>query len=290
VVSTDPAHSLSDAFEQDLRGGLPVPITSPMGERRGRWMRECACSCLQLRTAQVKRAQTPAAQMPAAQAPALMRPFPPHPTNLAAAAAAAPAAGEIPLWGMQLELEQARQELRAINEGSGGERRALAPGTRHWGRRIAHTRPAAWPSSMHRATRTGPGGPAAPRPSNPAANPSAAPPPHHHHHHHHQKLPTPASPAAEELNQFLDGLGLGVISSQLRDLNLGELLDTPPPGVDEAVAISKVGAAAGGGGAGCGVAVLGGMGGRCGRQPGAARPDGLCVGRRSCGGSTAPAR
>jgi hypothetical protein len=57
-------------------------------------------------------------------------------------------------------------------------------------------------------------------------------------------LPTP-TPAAEELNKFLDGLGLGMISSQLRDLNLGELLDTPPPGVDEAVAVSKVGRAAG---------------------------------------------
>jgi hypothetical protein len=35
-----------------------------------------------------------------------------------------------------------------------------------------------------------------------------------------------------------------MISSQLRDLNLGELLDTPPPGVDEAVAVSKAGAPA----------------------------------------------
>jgi hypothetical protein len=30
------------------------------------------------------------------------------------------------------------------------------------------------------------------------------------------------------------------IVEQLKDLQLGELLDTPPPGVDEAVAISKV--------------------------------------------------
>ncbi len=58
VVSTDPAHSLSDAFEQDLKGGLPVPVTSPMGE--------------------------------------------------------------IPLWGMELDLEQARAEMRAINDGGGG--------------------------------------------------------------------------------------------------------------------------------------------------------------------------
>ena len=39
---------------------------------------------------------------------------------------------------------------------------------------------------------------------------------------------------------FLGGLGLGMIASQLADLRLGELLDTPPPGLDEAVAIAKV--------------------------------------------------
>jgi arsenite-transporting ATPase len=36
-------------------------------------------------------------------------------------------------------------------------------------------------------------------------------------------------------------VGLTGIVEQLKDLQLGELLDTPPPGVDEAVAISKVG-------------------------------------------------
>ena len=40
--------------------------------------------------------------------------------------------------------------------------------------------------------------------------------------------------------QVLDSIGLGQIAEQLKDLQLGELLDTPPPGVDEAVAISKV--------------------------------------------------
>lgn len=39
---------------------------------------------------------------------------------------------------------------------------------------------------------------------------------------------------------MLGGLGLGVIANQLADLQLGELLDTPPPGLDEAVAIAKV--------------------------------------------------
>ena len=39
---------------------------------------------------------------------------------------------------------------------------------------------------------------------------------------------------------FLGGMGLGMIASQLADLRLGELLDTPPPGLDEAVAIAKV--------------------------------------------------
>ena len=39
---------------------------------------------------------------------------------------------------------------------------------------------------------------------------------------------------------FLGGMGLGMIASQLADLRLGDLLDTPPPGLDEAVAIAKV--------------------------------------------------
>ncbi|KAL4528152.1 hypothetical protein Ndes2437B_g00259 [Nannochloris sp. 'desiccata'] len=43
-----------------------------------------------------------------------------------------------------------------------------------------------------------------------------------------------------KLDDLLDGLGLGGVTAQLKDLKLGELLDTPPPGVDEAVAIAKV--------------------------------------------------
>ena len=39
---------------------------------------------------------------------------------------------------------------------------------------------------------------------------------------------------------FLKGMGLGMIADQLASLKLGELLDTPPPGLDEAVAIAKV--------------------------------------------------
>lgn len=102
VVSTDPAHSLSDSFDQDLRGGKPVQITSPMGE--------------------------------------------------------------IPLWGMQIDPEQAKAELRAVMSDDEGKK----------------------------------------------------------------------------LNQVLDSVGLGGVAEQLKELQLGELLDTPPPGVDEAVAISKV--------------------------------------------------
>lgn len=56
--------------------------------------------------------------------------------------------------------------------------------------------------------------------------------------------PTPAKPCrrflVKSISQVLDGLGLAVISEQLKDLQLGSLLDTPPPGVDEAIAISKV--------------------------------------------------
>ena len=39
---------------------------------------------------------------------------------------------------------------------------------------------------------------------------------------------------------LLGSVGLGGMADQLGDLKLGELLDTPPPGLDEAIAISKV--------------------------------------------------
>ncbi|XVF75569.1 hypothetical protein PTKIN_Ptkin13bG0197400 [Pterospermum kingtungense] len=42
------------------------------------------------------------------------------------------------------------------------------------------------------------------------------------------------------VKEFMDGMGLGMLVEQLGDLKLGELLDTPPPGLDEAIAISKV--------------------------------------------------
>ncbi len=38
---------------------------------------------------------------------------------------------------------------------------------------------------------------------------------------------------------MMSGMGLGMVVDQLADLKLGELLDTPPPGLDEAVAIAK---------------------------------------------------
>ncbi|CAO2040695.1 unnamed protein product [Urochloa humidicola] len=42
------------------------------------------------------------------------------------------------------------------------------------------------------------------------------------------------------VKDFMDSMGLGMLVEQLGELKLGELLDTPPPGLDEAVAISKV--------------------------------------------------
>lgn len=55
----------------------------------------------------------------------------------------------------------------------------------------------------------------------------------------------PSSPrlscAAQGTKDFITNMGLGMIADQLADLKLGELLDTPPPGLDEAVAIAKVG-------------------------------------------------
>ena len=42
------------------------------------------------------------------------------------------------------------------------------------------------------------------------------------------------------VKDFMGTVGLGGIMDQVADLRLGELLDSPPPGFDEAVAISKV--------------------------------------------------
>lgn len=39
---------------------------------------------------------------------------------------------------------------------------------------------------------------------------------------------------------LLDDLGIGALSDQIRELNLAELLENPPPGIDEAVAVSQV--------------------------------------------------
>ncbi|CAL1366821.1 unnamed protein product [Linum trigynum] len=42
------------------------------------------------------------------------------------------------------------------------------------------------------------------------------------------------------VKDLMDGMGLGMLSDQFGDLKLGELLDMPPPGLDEAIAVSKV--------------------------------------------------
>ncbi|KAG6509355.1 ATPase GET3B-like [Zingiber officinale] len=42
------------------------------------------------------------------------------------------------------------------------------------------------------------------------------------------------------VKDLMDSMGLGMLANQLGDLKLGELLDTPPPGLDEAIAISKI--------------------------------------------------
>ena len=49
-----------------------------------------------------------------------------------------------------------------------------------------------------------------------------------------------AGSGKDDIKNFMGGFGLGGIVEQLADLKLGELLDTPPPGFDEAVAIAKV--------------------------------------------------
>ncbi|KAL0303259.1 UNVERIFIED_CONTAM: ATPase ARSA1 [Sesamum radiatum] len=100
VVSTDPAHSLSDSFAQDLTGGTLVPVEGPIS----------------------------------------------------------------PLFALEINPEKAREEFRSASQKNGGS----------------------------------------------------------------------------GVKDFMDGMGLGMIADQLGELKLGELLDTPPPGLDEAIAISKV--------------------------------------------------
>ncbi|KAK5833045.1 Putative arsenical pump-driving ATPase [Gossypium arboreum] len=100
VVSTDPAHSLSDSFAQDLTGGMLVPVEGP----------------------------------------------------------------DFPLFALEINPDNAREEFRDATKNNGG---------------------------------TG-------------------------------------------VKEFMDGMGLGMLVEQLGELKLGELLDTPPPGLDEAIAISKV--------------------------------------------------
>ena len=100
IVSTDPAHSLSDSLDQDVSGGVPRPVQGT----------------------------------------------------------------DLPIWGMEIDPERAKAEFREYTD-SGGR---------------------------------------------------------------------------EQMNDFAGQLGLGAIMEQLTDLRLGELLDTPPPGLDEAVAIAKV--------------------------------------------------
>ncbi|KAF5827661.1 anion-transporting ATPase-domain-containing protein [Dunaliella salina] len=102
IVSTDPAHSVSDSLDQGIGGGKPMPVISPLGD--------------------------------------------------------------IPLYAMETDPEQARAELRQAMSDEN----------------------------------------------------------------------------SKKLNEVLDALGMGTVADQLKDLQLGDLLDTPPPGVDEAVAISKV--------------------------------------------------
>ena len=100
VVSTDPAHSLSDSFDQDLSGGSPIEVSGTNGM----------------------------------------------------------------VWGLQIDIEAAKRDLRNLGRGDNGK----------------------------------------------------------------------------QFDDFLDGLGFGGIADQLKKLRLGEILDTPPPGIDEAAAIAKV--------------------------------------------------
>lgn len=61
---------------------------------------------------------------------------------------------------------------------------------------------------------------------------------------HHSLVPSVLAQQTErgqkKTEDFLSGMGLGMLAGPLKDLKLGELLDNPPPGLDEGVAIAKV--------------------------------------------------
>ncbi|KAK4354184.1 hypothetical protein RND71_026378 [Anisodus tanguticus] len=131
VVSTDPAHSLSDSFAQDLTGGTLVPVEGPYSPLFALEV-VTASSYLSLVISNLE-----------LENPVLL--CSPH-------------------WRPGLNPEKAKEEFRSATQISGGS----------------------------------------------------------------------------GIKDFMDGMGLGVLAEQLGELKLGELLDTPPPGLDEAIAISKV--------------------------------------------------
>ena len=179
VVSTDPAHSLSDSLDQDVSGGAPVAVEGT----------------------------------------------------------------DLPLWGLEVDPDAATAEFRASAAKDDGKARAMDLGG--WGSGgvglmarpledgvpacLTHRAPA-WPTARLPGCARLPGPPPAPTP--PPRMPRAR-------WQESQRQPTPST-SPQGIRDFLGGMGLGALADQLASLRLGELLNTPPPGLDEAVAIAKV--------------------------------------------------
>ena len=111
---------------------------------------------------------------------------------------------ELPLWGLEIDPERARDAFRAYAGRDGGQVSACC-----CGRALVTRHSCAWPG-MHFASVMSACG-----------------------------CGSRIERRRQGAKDFLGGMGLGMLAGQLADLKLGELLDTPPPGLDEAVAIAK---------------------------------------------------
>ena len=114
----------------------------------------------------------------------------------------------LPLWGMEIDPEQAKEELRREWEKEETQQKARA--ARRGAMGVVQLKKTACVRAR--------------------ARPQALP------------LRGPLFPMLINLQveDWTSQVGLRGVLEQLTDLKLGELLDTPPPGLDEAIAISKV--------------------------------------------------
>lgn len=215
VVSTDPAHSISDAFDQDLSGGAPVPVRAPGGAELPLWGLQLSPEVRAVAVLWPCWGRAVVPQAPAA--PLITRHtssmggyfaprFAPRRQRWPAPACIHPHRGPHRVWRPTASFAQLWGEglhtyvVVRVNAGSVG----LCGGVR-----VPHGCMHAWADGCAQAAKE-------------------------------ELRAVLADDGGAKITSMLDSVGLGGVSEQLKDLQLGQLLDTPPPGVDEAIAIAKV--------------------------------------------------